>query len=99
VSNESLTFGSCHLEDFEFVGAQFIEPEEGEGKFDFFFLRNFLTQKATGFCRAQNNSLAFRSLRILLRERNSQPLLFAKISKVIKNRTFPYGICHLHFVF
>jgi hypothetical protein len=37
-----------------------------KGKFAFFFLRNFLTQKAAGFCKAQNNSLTFGSLRILL---------------------------------
>jgi len=29
-------------------------------KFDLLFLRNFLTQKAAGFSKAQNNSLAFR---------------------------------------
>jgi hypothetical protein len=32
-------------------------------KFDLLFLRNFLTQKAAGFCRAQNNSLATGSLK------------------------------------
>jgi hypothetical protein len=66
-----------------------LSPRKGE--FAFFFLRNFLTQKASGFCKAQDNSLTFGSLKILLRKRNSQPLLFAKISKVIKNRTFPFG--------
>jgi len=52
------------------------------------FLRNFLTQKTAGFSKAQNNSLAFGSLKILLRKKNSQPLFFAKISNVIANRTF-----------
>jgi hypothetical protein len=58
-------------------------------KFDLLFLRNFLTQKAAGFCRAQNNSLALGSLKYFAWKRYSQPLLFAKISKVIANRTFP----------
>jgi len=68
---------------------KFIFSGSGLEKFDLLFLRNFLTQKAAGFCRAQNNSLAACSLKILLRKKNSQPLLFAKISNVIANRTFP----------
>jgi hypothetical protein len=39
--------------------------------------------------RAQNNSLAFGSLRYFAWKRYSQPLLFAKISNVIANQTFP----------
>lgn len=58
-------------------------------KFDLLFLRNFLTQKAAGFSRAQNNSLALSSLKYFAWKRYSQPLLFAKISNVIANRTFP----------
>jgi len=58
-------------------------------KFDLLFLRNFLTQKAAGFSRAQNNSLAFGSLKNFAWKRYGQPLLFAKISDVIANRTFP----------
>jgi len=58
-------------------------------KFDLLFLTNFLTQKAAGFCWAQNNSLALGSLRYFAWKRYSQPSLFAKISNVIANRTFP----------
>jgi hypothetical protein len=38
-----------------------LSPWKGKwkGKFAFFFLRNFLTQKAAGFCKAQNDSLTF----------------------------------------
>jgi len=56
------------------------------------FLRNFQTQKSAGFSKAQNNSRAFGSLKILLTKKYSQPLLFAKISNVIANRTFPNDI-------
>jgi hypothetical protein len=66
----------------------FWQNNENREKFDLLFLRNFLTQKAASFCRAQNNSLAFSSLRHFACKRYSQPLLFAKISDVIANRTF-----------
>jgi len=62
---------------------------EKREKSDLLFLRNFLTQKATGFGMAQNNSLAFGSLRYFAWKRYNQPSLFAKISNVIANRTFP----------
>jgi hypothetical protein len=62
-----------------------------KGKVQFFPPEKFFNAKTSGFCKAQNNSLTFGSLKILLKKRSSQPLLFAKISKVIKNRTFPSG--------
>jgi len=56
-------------------------------------LRNFLTQKAAGF--AQRKMIRSPSARssILLRRNIGQPLLFAKISNIITNRTFLPGKC------
>ena len=69
----------------------FWQSNENREKFDLLFLRNFLTQKAAGFSRVQNNSLALGSLKYFAWKRYSQPLLFAKISNVIANRTSPMG--------
>jgi len=53
-----------------------------------FFLRNFLTQKAAGFARRKMIRSPSARSNILLRKKNGPPLLFAKISNVMTNRTF-----------
>jgi len=69
----------------------FWQSNEEREKFYLLILRNFLTQKSAGFCRAQNNSRARGSLKYFAWKRYTQPLLFAKISNVFANRTFPKG--------
>lgn len=51
-------------------------------------LRNFLTQKAAGFAQRKMIRSPSAHSNILLRKNVSPPLLFAKISDAITNRTF-----------
>jgi len=48
-----------------------------------------LTQKAAGFARHKMIRSPSARSNILLRKNIDQPLLFAKISNIITNRTFP----------
>jgi len=61
--------------------------------------RNFLTQKAAGFARGKIIRSPSALSDILLRRNIDQPLLFAKISDAITNRTFLLGEYEVGLVF